>query len=886
MSFLSKIFSFGEKRILKNLEEAVGKINALEEKVRKIKLEEFPQKTQKLKKRLEKGETLDDILPEAFSYVREAAYRTLEQRHFDVQLMGGIILHQGKIAEMRTGEGKTLAATAPAYLNALTGKGVHIITVNEYLAERDAVWMGQIYSALGLSVAALTDTQSFLYQPVEKGVRVQGLGSRALDEERDVVGAFKVEHEFLQAVDRKAAYQADIVYGTNHAFGFDYLRDNLVPSVDAEAQRPYYYAIIDEVDSILIDEARTPLIISQPQEDASKFYIQFAHIARQLKENLDYNIDEKRRAVSLTTPGLKHIERLLGKNIYETGEIDLIFHLEQGLKANTLFLRDRDYVVKEGKVIIVDEFTGRLMPDRRYSEGIHQAIEAKEGVPIQQESKTVATVTIQNFFKKYPKLAGMTGTAITSAEEFDKVYGLEVAVIPTHKEMIRQDLPDRIYKNTNAKWRAVTKEIRERHQKGQPILVGTVSVEKNEFLSRLLRKSGIKHEVLNAKNHEREGEIIAQAGREGSVTVATNMAGRGVDIILGGNPPSLKEAQRVKAVGGLFVLGTERHEARRIDNQLRGRTGRQGDPGQTQFFTSLDDDLMRIFGGDTIKGLMERFNFPEDMPIEHKLISSSIERAQSQVEGYNLDIRKRLLEYDEVINKQRDSVYKRRLEILVAAQNEPEKLKENVLDMLADEVEAIVEFHTQGTKEEWNIKEIGESFKSITNYELGIKNKEDKEKIKEELITKCYELYEEREQTVTSDLMRQVEKTLLLRSIDTSWSDYLDSLDHLRSAVGLRGVGGHDPLVEFKTEAKRMFHDLLADINRKVIDTIFKIQVHPAMIRPQPVIVSHQELQGEKVGLPAEVRQGRTKVGRNDPCPCGAKDTTGKPIKFKKCHGG
>lgn len=871
LSIFSKLFSSDPVGPLRKI---VERVNTLEETARQIPTKDFPAKTQELKNRLLQGESLDDILPEAFAYVREAARRTLNQRHFDVQLMGGIALHRGNIVEMRTGEGKTLTATAPTYLNALTGKGVHVITVNDYLAKRDAVWMGQIYAMLGLSVAALSDNEAFLYQPKP---------SEGLDKERDMLGAFKVEHEFLQKVERRVAYQADITYGTNHAFGFDYLRDNLVLSVDQQVQRPFHFAIIDEIDSILIDEARTPLIISAPQEDASRLYIQFAQIARQLKPSFDYNIDEKRRAVTLTTPGLKHIERLLGRNIYETGEIDLIFHLEQGLKAHAIFQRDRDYVVREGKVIIVDEFTGRLMPDRRYSEGIHQAIEAKEGVAIQQESKTVATVTLQNFFKKYPKLAGMTGTALTSAEEFDKVYKLEVIVIPTHRPMVRKDLPDRIYKNTNAKWRAIVKEIRERNLKGQPVLVGTVSVEKNEFLSKLLRKSGIKHEVLNAKNHEREGEIIAQAGGRGAVTVATNMAGRGVDIILGGNPPDPTEAQNVRDAGGLYVLGTERHEARRIDNQLRGRAGRQGDPGETQFFTSLDDDLMRIFGGDNIKSLMERFNFPEDMPIEHRLISSSLQRAQSQVEGYNFDMRKRLFEYDEVINKQRDSIYSQRQEILEWAATGPLQLRKKVLAMITDELHAMVEVHTQGYAEEWNLQEIAESFKAITNQEIAITSQTDKTLIGQELVEKLVQAYDAKEQEIGSELMRNAEKGLLLRAIDTSWSDYLDSLDHLRQAVGLRGVGGRDPLVEFKTEAKRTFQDLLADINGKVIDTIFKIQINVQSQRPRPIVLSQPGVSGVP-GSPPSVSDGEPqgaakKIGRNDPCYCGS----GK--KYKKCHG-
>ncbi len=861
MALLSKIFGSAQTRIVEKLRKEVEKVNTLEANARAIDSEDFPEKTEVLRKRVRTGETLEDILPEAFSYVREVARRQLGQRHFDVQLMAGIALHRGSVIEMRTGEGKTLCATAPVYLNALLGKGVHVITVNDYLARRDAVWMGQIYAALGLSVGVLTDTESFLYQPsLDKG---------ALDKERDIVGAFKVEQEFLGQVERKEAYGADIIYGTNHAFGFDYLRDNLANTPALQAAREYHYAIIDEVDSILIDEARTPLIISAPQEDASRMYTQFMILVRSLKPKLDYTVDEKRRSVILTQAGLKHVEALVGRNLYGASEVDMIFYLDQALKAHTLFLRDRDYVVKEKKVIIVDEFTGRLMPDRRFSEGLHQALEAKEGVQIQAESKTVATITIQNFFKKYTKLAGMTGTAQTSAEEFDKVYGLEVIVIPTHRTMVRKDLSDRIYKTGNAKWRAIVKEIRERHQNGQPILVGTVSVEKNEFLSKLLKKSGIPHTVLNAKHHESEGEVIAQAGRKGNVTVATNIAGRGVDIILGGNPPRKDEAEEIKSLGGLFVLGSERHEARRIDNQLRGRAGRQGDAGETQFFLSLEDDLMRIFGGGKIGSLMTRFNFPEDMPIENSMVSSSILRAQGQVEGYNFDIRKKLLEYDDVIARQRDSIYARRQEVLEFFESNPLKLKDKVVEILSGEIADIVHAHSQ------EFEEIKTNFFSITNEQVEFDRAQDPQAVEKELIEKIEDLYAKREEIIGTKAMRQIEKELLLRAIDTSWSDYLVSLDHLRQSVGLRGVGGHDPLVEFKREAKKSFDDLLVDIDTKVIDTIFKIQVGGHTQRPQEIKLVGN-IEAEK---PASVKISVGKVGRNDPCPCGS----GK--KFKKCHG-
>ncbi len=865
MALLLKIFGSAQTRIVEKLRREVEKINALESKARAIESKKFPEKTKELKQRLQKGETLESILPEAFSYVREVARRQLDQRHFDVQLMAGIALHQGNVIEMRTGEGKTLCATAPVYLNALLGKGVHVITVNDYLARRDAVWMGQIYAALGLSVGAVTDTESFLYQPLEQQ-KAYNKQLTMLDEERDIIGAFKVEQEFLGRAERKEAYGADIIYGTNHAFGFDYLRDNLANTPAGQVARDYHYAIIDEVDSILIDEARTPLIISAPQEDASRMYAQFITIVRSLKPKLDYTVDEKRRSVILTQAGLKHVEALVGRNLYIGSEVDLIFYLDQALKAHTLFLRDRDYVVKEGKVVIVDEFTGRLMPDRRFSEGLHQALEAKEGVAIQAESKTVATITIQNFFKKYRKLAGMTGTAQTSAEEFDKVYGLEVIVIPTHRAMVRKDLSDRIYKTGNAKWKAIVKEIRERHQKGQPILVGTVSVEKNEFLSKLLKKSGIPHTVLNAKHHESEGEVIAQAGRKGKVTVATNIAGRGVDIILGGNPPQFKEADQIKSLGGLFVLGTERHEARRIDNQLRGRAGRQGDAGETQFFLSLEDDLMRIFGGDKIGSLMTRFNFPEDVPIENSMVSSSILRAQGQVEGYNFDVRKKLLEYDDVIARQRDSIYARRQEILELFESNPLKLKDKVVEILNGEIISLVQAHSQ------EFEEIKANFFSITNEQIELESTKDSQVVEKELIEKIQDLYAKREEIIGMEAMRQIEKELLLRAIDTSWSDYLVSLDHLRQSVGLRGVGGHDPLVEFKREAKKSFDDLLADIDTKVIDTIFKIQVGPQVIQ------SNKELRIMNYEKKEQMNEAK-KIGRNEPCPCGS----GK--KFKKCHG-
>jgi len=672
MSILTKIIGDPNERFLKKLKPIVEEINKFEEKTEKLSDEELKNKTNEFKERINNGETLDDILTEAFAVVREAAKRTLKQRHFDVQLLGGMILHQGKIAEMKTGEGKTLAATLPAYLNALEGKGVHIITVNDYLSRRDVSWMGQTYNALGLSVGCLNHEASYLYDP---------LHTQSLDGIRDILGSFKVVHEFLRPCSRREAYEADITYGTNNEFGFDYLRDNLAYETNQLSQTEHHYAIVDEIDSILIDEARTPLIISAPAEESSDFYFMFSRLAQKLELGRDYTVDEKLKATSLTEQGIEHAEKMLGiEDIYTEKGIKYVHHLETAVRARALFLRDRDYVVKNDEIIIVDEFTGRLMPGRRWSEGLHQAIEAKEGVTIQKESRTFASITFQNYFRMYKKLAGMTGTAVTSAEEFHKVYNLETIVVPTNMPMIRNDWPDLVFQTEKGKIQAIAEKIKKLHQKGQPVLVGTVSIEKNEYLSALLKKEGIPHRVLNAKNHEEEGEIIAQAGRKGTATIATNMAGRGVDIVLGGNPPSPEEARGIREFGGLFVLGTERHEARRIDNQLRGRSGRQGDPGETQFFVSLEDDLMRIFGSERIKNMMAKLGIPENQPIENRMVSSAIEAAQSKIEGFNFDTRKHLLEYDDVMNHQRKIIYERRRKILFG--DEPNRLLTlQVMDM-------------------------------------------------------------------------------------------------------------------------------------------------------------------------------------------------------------
>ena len=669
MKFLNFLFDPTKK-----LKKAIEEINALETEIRKLSDQDLKNESGKLKKMAQGGEDLDLLLPRAFALVREAAKRTLGQRHFDVQLMGGMALHQGKIAEMATGEGKTLAATAPVYLNALAGKGVHVVTVNEYLAKRDTVWMGQIYQALGLSVACLVHEGALMYDPAH----ISATAERLVDKERDTTGSFQVQDEYLRLISRREAYEADITYGTNHEFGFDYLRDNLVYSKSQQVQLGgHYYAIVDEIDSILIDEARTPLIISAPDTESSDYYRLFSKLAATLSKDGDYSVDEKFRSVDILEAGIDKVEKALKiKNIYAPENLRLTHYLEESLKAEALFKRDKDYVVKEGEIIIVDQNTGRLMLGRRYSGGLHQAIEAKEGVSVQQESRTYAQITIQNYFRLYKKLAGMTGTAQTSAEEFDKVYKLQVITIPTNRPVKRQDLPDVIYKTTDAKFRAVAGAIKELQQKGQPVLVGTVSIEKNELLSRYLNQAGVRHEILNAKNNEREGGTIAQAGKSGAVTVATNMAGRGVDIILGGNPPNIIESEKVKDSGGLHVIGTERHDARRIDNQLRGRSGRQGDSGSSQFFLSLEDDLMRIFGGDRIKSLMESLDVPEDMPIESSLVSKAVSQAQSRVEGFNFDARKHLLEYDNILNEQRLTIYEKRQKML------EENIAPQVLSML------------------------------------------------------------------------------------------------------------------------------------------------------------------------------------------------------------
>lgn len=829
-----------------------------------------PDKERKQKSRDELSAYLLSILPQAFAAVREAAKRTLKQRHFDVQLMGGMVLHQGKIAEMKTGEGKTLSSTLPVYLNALTGLGVHVVTVNDYLSRRDASWMGQIYDYLGLSVGVIQHAVSYKYQ--------QGAGE--VNEEAELIEeeAVKVQLDVrnLAECSRREAYHCDITYGTNNEFGFDYLRDNMVGTLEQKVQRRHAYAIVDEVDSILIDEARTPLIISAPDTDSTDKYYEFSRLVDKLSENEDYNVDLKKKSATLTEGGIARLEKLLGvDNIYVEKGIITVHHIEQALRAKTLFKKDRDYVVRENEIVIVDEFTGRMLPGRRYSEGLHQAIEAKEGVAVQKESKTLATITFQNYFRLYAKLAGMTGTAKTEEEEFQKIYGLDVVVIPTNKPVVRKDFSDSVYKSEQGKFLALVKDIKECHQKGQPVLIGTVSIEKNEMISDVLSKAGVPHELLNAKNHENEAKIIAQAGRLKAVTLATNIAGRGVDIILGGTPFDEGEAAKVRALGGLKVIGTERHESRRIDNQLRGRSGRQGDPGSTQFFISLEDELIRLFGGQKVQQMMESLGIPEDMPIQNPLVSRVIEQAQKKIEGLNFDVRKHVLEFDDVMNKQREVIYRIRDRVL-----EPEAdLKEDILEKIELEIENTVSMHTaDADKRQWNVKEVFETANSIFPLPQGISREAGNpsdliERLKEAAIS----AYDQKEKQLSPEVMRQIEKAVILRNIDTLWMEHLDTMDHLRQSVRLRGYAQKDPLIEYKREGFSLFENLLYEIDKGIVYTIYKVELRtqPQSAVPKNILATHS------TGLPQSSGKSPDdkKIGRNDPCWCGS----GK--KFKKCHG-
>ena len=832
MSILKGIFGSENDRIIKKWQPLLDKINALESSTKELKDSDFVLRTDALKSKIAAGEKLDNLLPEAFALVREAAHRTRNERHYDVQLIGGIALHMGNIAEMRTGEGKTLVATSPAYLNALTGKGVHIVTVNDYLSRRDAVWMAPIYAMLGLSVGVVnSQNTSFIYDPSHQDK--EGLDS-------DDISSFKVQYEFLRPCSRAEAYACDITYGTNNEFGFDFLRDNLANNVGDIVQRGHHYGIVDEVDSILIDESRTPLIISSATEDSEDLYYTFATISKQLKLEEDYTVDEKLKAISLTDAGITKAEELLGiSDIYTQKGIKYVHHLETAVRARALYENNKDYVVKDGEVIIVDSFTGRMQPGRRWSEGLHQAIEAKEGVKIEKETRAVASITFQNYFRFYEKLSGMTGTAETSKEEFFKVYGLNVVVIPTHRPINRHDHNDLIYQTEKGKLEAVAKRVKDLNTKGQPVLIGTVSIEKNELLSAYLTSAGVPHTVLNAKNHEREGEIVANAGRLGAVTVATNMAGRGVDIKLGGIPFDSSHYDEVKALGGLFVLGTERHEARRIDNQLRGRSGRQGDPGETQFYVSLEDDLMRIFGSDRIKTMMGRFGIPEDQPIENRFISNTLEGAQAKIEGFHFDSRKHTLEYDNVMNHQRKVIYERRRLMLAGSHEDLEKFLDNLL---------------------------------VSSPDL------------KEIIT-------EKRAAVGDNTFFETVRRIALYTTDTLWVEHLETMEYTRSSVNLRAYGQREPLIEYKKEGLRLFKEMEAMFNEQVASLIKKINIDSTnrsteVVEDRPSLILNSPNISDDISSSKNTKnkvqpdlKNEPKIGRNDPCYCGS----GK--KYKQCHG-
>jgi len=836
-AFLTNVFGSRNDRVLRKLYPLVNEINALESRFSGMTDDELKAQTGIFKERLSKGESLDDILPEAFAVVRETSKRTLGMRHFDVQLLGGIVLHQGKIAEMKTGEGKTLVAALPVYLNALTGKGVHVVTVNDYLARRDAEWMGKIYRFLGLSV----------------GVIVHGLDD----------------------TERKAAYDADVTYGTNNEFGFDYLRDNMKFDRESIVQRDLNFVIVDEVDSILIDEARTPLIISGPAEESTALYYQVDRIIPHLRKDVDYTIEEKERTVALTEEGVAKAESLLKvDNLYDSKHIELLHHVNQALKAHTLFTRDVDYIVKNGEVIIVDEFTGRLMPGRRYSEGLHQALEAKEKVKIENENQTLATITFQNYFRMYEKLSGMTGTADTEAEEFKKIYDLDVVIIPTNREMIRKDYPDVIYMTKKEKYEAVINEIIEMNRIGRPVLVGTISIEVSEMLSRMLKKKGIRHNVLNAKNHEAEAQIIAAAGQAGAVTIATNMAGRGTDIVLG---------EGVVEKGGLHILGTERHESRRIDNQLRGRAGRQGDPGSSRFYLSLEDDLLRIFGGERISSIMNRIGMKEGEPIEHRIVSKAIENAQRKVEGHNFEIRKQLLEYDDVMNQQREVIYRQRRQAL-----SDESLRPIIEDMIREKAEEIA-WDAADEKEasgQWDFKAINDAVLRQFNLRLqldeNMKSGLTAEGLANIISDAALTAYAAKEKQIPEKDFRQLERYVMLQTVDNLWKDHLLSMDHLKEGIGLRGYAQQDPKIVYQKEAFEMFNDMIRRIKKETLEILFRIQ----LVKPESMEEMHrrkeQEMSfshGDEAPEKKPYIRSSQKVGRNDPCPCGS----GK--KYKKCCG-
>jgi preprotein translocase subunit SecA len=838
--FLTKIFGSQNERVLKKLTPLVDQINTLEAGLKSLDDDALRAKTGDLKTRLSNGSPLDDLLPEAFALVREASIRTLGMRHFDCQLIGGMVLHDGKISEMKTGEGKTLVATLPAYLNALSGRGVHVITVNDYLASRDAEWMGQIYRFLGLHVGCI----------------VHGLTD----------------------AERQAAYGADITYGTNNEFGFDYLRDNMKFQQDGLVQRELHFAIVDEVDSILIDEARTPLIISGPAEKSTQLYYHVNGVIPGLKKEVDFIIDEKARSVTLTEEGVAHAESLLKvENLYDPKNIDLLHHVQQALKAHSLFKRDVDYIVKNGEVIIVDEFTGRLMPGRRYSEGLHQALEAKENVKIENENQTLASITFQNYFRMYEKLAGMTGTADTEAAEFKKTYDLDVVVIPTNKPMRRTDFSDVIYKTRKEKFDAALEEIVECHEAGQPVLVGTISIDVSESFSKKLKKRGIPHTVLNAKNHEGEAEIIAQAGQKGAVTISTNMAGRGTDIVLG---------EGVTDLGGLHILGTERHESRRIDNQLRGRAGRQGDPGSSRFYLALEDDLLRIFGGERISGIMDKLGMEEGEPIENALITRAIENAQSKVEGHNFEIRKQLLEYDDVMNQQREVIYQQRRETLTGENLRPSI--ETIIGEMAHNM-AMGIANSQQHPEEWDWSRLNEAVLKQFNFRIDSPDADTLDGLTAEGLAQYIEdaalkIYQEREDDIGADNMRSLERHIMLMTVDSLWKDHLLSMDHLKEGIGLRGYAQQNPLIVYKKEGFEMFQDMIARIKEETVGILYRVQ----LAESEPVEQLRQSQEQKMVfssggdGPPPKkkpVRNPQKKIGRNAPCPCGS----GK--KYKQCCG-
>ncbi|HET58551.1 MAG TPA: preprotein translocase subunit SecA [Deltaproteobacteria bacterium] len=834
---MKKIIGSKNDRELKRLWLYVNEINDLEPSMQALSDDELKGATARFKEKLGQGADLEDILVEAFAVARETAYRTLGMRPFDVQVLGGLVLHEGKIAEMKTGEGKTLAATMPVYLNALTGQGVHVVTVNDYLARRDAEWMGPIYTFLGLSVGNI----------------VHGMDDTA----------------------RRNAYQSDVTYGTNNEFGFDYLRDNMKFSIDDYVQRDYYYAIVDEVDSILIDEARTPLIISGPSEESTDKYVRINRVIPSLQKETDYSIDEKTRTVVLTEEGVAKVEGLLKvQNLYDPRNIEILHHVNQALKAHTLFKRDVDYLVKDNQVVIVDEFTGRVMPGRRYSDGLHQALEAKEHVKVEQENQTYASITFQNYFRMYEKLAGMTGTADTEATEFKKIYNLEVVVVPTNMPMIRVDNPDVIYKTEKEKFDAIVEEIHELHNIGRPVLVGTISIEKSELLSKHLKKVGIKHNILNAKNHEKEAEVIAEAGQWSAVTISTNMAGRGTDIKLGDG---------VAEIGGLHILGTERHESRRIDNQLRGRSGRQGDKGSSRFYLSLEDDLLRIFGAERISSLMDRIGVEEGEPIEHGLISKAIENAQRRVEGQNFDIRKHLLEYDDVMNRQREVIYKQRRDILAGTD-----LWSTVYEITEELVEDLVDAF-MGEKQhsdEWNLKGLDDLVLKQFSLRLGFAERDrsglTREGIADEIMGAVRKLFEKKEQDFGKPIMDQIARLIMLQSLDSHWKDHLLSMDHLKEGIGLRGYAQKDPIREYQREGYDMFMDMVAAVKSSSIEKLCLVQVR----REDDLTEMEQKREREYVmsrgdhdARSTTVRRKGKKVGRNDPCPCGS----GK--KYKHCCG-